>query len=218
MSKFRSILRLFVLKLILALSMACIITFCYLPKNSIAQTMNGFKDIVFGTKYSAVRSDLQYIAKNPDDLILGREGSRYLDITKLWNYEIGGKKYLIEFFFDHRDRFYYFDITWPHAMTANYLNSVMKEDLDFLTDIFRKKYGNPSHCNSFPSVLEIKLDRISTYCEWETEEGKALTGINETEEGFFTIARVLDKKLFTEYTEIEDAKQSDKATQGAMDF
>jgi hypothetical protein len=32
------------------------------------------------------------------------------------------------------------------------------------------------------------------------------------------MARVLDKKLFTEYTDIENTKQSDKAAKGASDF
>ena len=178
----------------------------------------GFKDISFGTKYQEVVIALRRIATKPNDLILGREGSFSMDITKLWHYNIGGKEYLIEFFFDHKDRFYCFEVIWPWPETADYLDSIIKKDVEFLTDVFRNKYGNPASCKPFPSILEISSGTISTFCKWETKEVTAFTGVREEEHKFYAVGRVLDDMFFNEYWDHKNKKQSEKAVEGAKDF
>jgi len=200
---------------LLVLFPACIIVLWCFANNSLAQTKNGFRDISFGTKKEDVRASLQRIAlETGSELMIGK----YIDVTKLWHYSIGGKEYLIEFFFDHKDRFYCFEIIWPWPETADYLDSVVKKDVEFLTDIFKNKYGNPTSCKGFPSILQIKSGAIASVCKWETAEITAFTGVMEEEYKYYAVGRVLDNKLFDEYWDHKHKKQSEKAVKGAKDF
>jgi len=178
----------------------------------------GFKGIAFGIKYEKVEIALRGMATHSKDLILGREGTSFIDITKLWNCKIAEKDYLIEFFFDHKDRFYSFEIIWPWPETADYLHSIVKKDLNFITEIFRNKYGSPEYCKDFPSVLEIKSGMTSTFCEWQTNEITSLTGVKEEEYKYYAIGKVIDNMFLDEYLDYLNNQQSEKAAKGAKDF
>ena len=98
------------------------------------------------------------------------------------------------------------------------MDSVVKKDVEFLTDVFKNKYGNPTSCNNFPSILEIRSDTISTFCKWKIGKVTALTGVREEEYQFYALGRVFDNIFFDEYWDHEKRKKSEKAVKGAKDF
>ena len=200
------------------LSFFMMVPYPCLVKCGFAEKKYGFKDIPFGTKYQEVARALRQIGKNASFLLLGRENSSPFDMTVLYGYSIGGKRYDVEFFFDHKHRFYSFWIKSASSETADYLDSTIAEEVNFLTEIFKTKYGNPKICKDFPSIIKMGNDPFYWVCAWDTDSLLAFTGVHQTRNRYRAQAEVFDKKLFLQHHDCYKKSQAEKAIKGAKDF
>lgn len=189
------------------------------PHFSLAQDLSkyGFKDIPFGLSYKATLQKAKKL-KYGDDYVFIQEGINYFEI---FSFLIGGYPCKIGFHFNHKKRFYQFTIKVKPSLEADYFDTHVKEKVVFLNEIFKKKYGNPSFCNSYPSLLDLNKGFISIYCRWANNVIYAYTGVSEDDERNFEYTAfgcVGDKLFKKELQKIENQIKDKDTSKGANDF
>jgi hypothetical protein len=207
-----------------------------------AEDQYGFKDIPFGASYGEVYIRMEEIQKqydykkygkkaDSDDLefmkwkaenfknrmiLLGKKQDKWI---RLHNdkYNLGDLKVSVNFAFDHNDRFFSFGFE-SERVTANYLKTKVYENVDYLTKVFKAKYGNPSECYPYPNLLNIRQGKVAPYCFWEHPKLEIFTGIIEEEMKYLAIGSVTSKSMAEQYAKHEKKKVLEGAAKGAESF
>lgn len=179
----------------------------------------GFQDIPFGASYEEVYEGLKKIHANQrGSLDISYYVHKYGDLIKFDNFNLGNKYVIVMFYFDHNKKFYGFDFK-TDGKTADYLNSAYT-DGEYLTDIFKNKYGVPSQCYT-PSklkILTIEAGRILFLCKWQHKDLEIYTGFTTESFKTYATASVTSKKLQNEYNSYKKQQENKSIKDGAKKF
>lgn len=169
----------------------------------------GFQDIPFGTSYEEVKQKLEatYIKMHHTY----HSGENFISFN---HFDLGDDKIEIQaiFNFDHNKKFYSFRFE-TEKKTADLFSIVYKEG-EYLTDVFKNKYGEPSKCYK-PNILTIHREPL---CEWNHKDLDILTGIFSYEARFFAAGSVVSKQLEKEYNSYKKQQENKNAIDGAKKF
>lgn len=175
----------------------------------------GFQNIVFGSSFEEankiVQEEFPHASFNAYERNVGK------DLTSTW-FKIGDEVFLATLFFDHNDKFYSYEIS-SSSEPATLFDSVVYDQGNFLTEIFKNKYGKPRKCFK-PKFLNVKSGSISILCEWGKKDAEIFTGFSFNASSFcyYATARVTDKKMDKEFTEYKKGIRKKKALEGAKEF
>jgi len=179
----------------------------------------GFKDVLFGDNFETAwdKADKQGILSLHDDII--KKFARKYRIINCYC-PIGGVKMAVKLFFDDQMKFYKFEMRDGKGATdVHGLDSTVKSQVDFLLELFKAKYGEPTKCFSYPNVLKLEAWAITPVCIWLNLNIQAQVGVYETDVAtFIGKASVADIKLLKSFTERKKRKVKDGAKSGAKDF
>lgn len=173
----------------------------------------GFQDIPFGTSYDEVKKKLEETYKKMHHTYLLRENFISFNHFDLGNNEI---EIQATFDFDHNKRFYGFHFTTKERTADRFSSEVYKEG-EYLTDVFKNKYGEPSKCYK-PNILTVQREIIPYLCEWNHKDLEIFTGFSFYEARFFAIGYVTLKKLKEEYNSHKKQQENKSAIDGAKKF
>jgi hypothetical protein len=132
-------------------------------------------------------------------------------------YNLGDLKVDVLFRFDHNDKFYFFRFR-TEAVSANHLETKVYEEGDYLTNVFKAKYGKPSKCYKHPKILGIKQGKVAPLCLWEHSDLKIYTGITKSDKEYFAVGNVISKSMEEKYVKSKKQKESKGAAKGAKSF
>lgn len=88
----------------------------------------------------------------------------------------GTKTFLTAFYFDTNDRFFKYEIE-SSGLPSNRLNSNVRPDAEFLSQVFAKRIGEPSRRYTF-GIFDIKSGALSLYKTWDVKGFSAYVGIS----------------------------------------
>ncbi len=170
----------------------------------------GFQDIPFGTSFEEVKATLQ--KKYEYGLTTVQARSDYIVINYL---KLGNKEFDALLSFDKEMKFKSFSFT-GQKKNANYLETQVYEDLDYLTDVFKNKYGNPVACRK-PNILEIS-SRNGMACAWKHKDLFITTGISVYEFQYYATATVGFNQLIDKDIDNNKSEKTKGAADGAKAF
>jgi hypothetical protein len=153
----------------------------------------GFKDIPFGSPHLIVKKILQleYGSKN----LLFDDDNKYIWLKC---FSLGQEEVGVTFFFDHNKEFYSFEFKGD-GRTANYIDTLVYSDGQYLNSVFKNKYGNPQKCIKAPNIFHIKTGFVTYLCKWNYKEMEIFTGFNTYEFKYYAIGYVGSKKMTLSY-------------------
>ena len=132
-------------------------------------------------------------------------------------YNLGEIKVDVYFWFDHNDKFYSFDFSTKEA-SANYLESKVHVDGEYLSNVFKVRFGEPSKCYSPPNILIIKHGSATYLCKWKHRDLEIFTGITENNSKYYATGNVISKNMEKQYIEFKEQEKSKGAVKGAESF
>lgn len=169
----------------------------------------GFQQIYFGASFETVKSAIK--AKYSDLDIL--DSNQYMWVK---NFSIGDEKVEVTFFFDNNRKFYAFEIQ-PGKYSADKLETRVREDGNFLTNLFKNKYGRPTQCFN-PGFFSIKNGYTAYLCKWSNKDLNIYTGLGTYESEYYAEGRVASKIMETAYEKVKQAQKKTSEIKGVKDF
>ena len=132
-------------------------------------------------------------------------------------YNLGEIKVDVYFWFDHNDKFYSFNFTTKEA-TANYIETKVHEPGEYLTNVFKVKFGKPSKCYSPPNILGVEQGSVTYLCKWEHRDLEIFTGITANNMNYYATGNVISKNMEKKYIEYKKQKKSKGAVKGSESY
>ena len=185
---------------------------------------SGFKNIPFGVGSDSVNSLLQtsgYI-EGDNQVSLHPKFHEYYyqkDTTNdkksfILIIKIGSYITKVRLGFTPDDKFYLFKIELP-SRTADYFKNVKEKDCLFLTDVFKKKYGEPDTTFS-PEINDVSPLMNTFVGMWEKDNYTAYTALSLLDAKYFTVGIVKSKPLEEAFRK-HQKKENEKRLKGASE-
>jgi hypothetical protein len=136
------------------------------------------------------------------------------NMISISDFKLGDKTVKLYLFFNNNSKFYRFEFDCD-KYSANYFDTKVKEDAQFLSEIFEKKYGPPKYKYS-PDFFDIKEGNYSFYWKWWRPYHTIFTAISTNESEYYSSAIIYDDVLEKEQ-KIEDDQNKQKSIEKAID-
>jgi len=171
--------------------------------------MNAFQTIPFGASYDDVINELRET--------LGQEKiSEYNGLVLIDEFSLGEISVGVIFHFDHKNRLYSLSFD-TQRLTANKLDSIVQNEADYLTKVFRNKYGRPSHCYK-PAFYNINDGYVSYMCRWQNKNLEIYTGLTVNDALYFARGIVTSRQLENAFDSYKKETERKKVEEGAKSF
>jgi len=180
----------------------------------------GFQDIDFGTTYDIVLKELidLFHLNHTSDLSREYKGDYYVMLfdkeINIIDFKLGNKTVDLSLYFNNNLKFYKFAFDC-NRYTANYFDTKVKKDAQFLSELFEKKYGPPKYKYS-PDFFDVKEGYYSFYWKWWRQKHTVFTAISTYESEYYASAVVYDDILDKEQ-KIEEEKNKKESIEKAID-
>lgn len=170
----------------------------------------GFQDINFGTPFDSVKIKLMSIESYRNNMSYG------YDLIYLNDFILGEKTVTVLLLFNNNLKFYRFEIRCQNY-TANYFDTIVKNDVQYLSDILAKKYGPPKNKYT-PTFFEIKDGYYSFYWKWWKKRFTIFTAISVNGSKYYASAVVYDDNLAKEQQDFEEKSKQESIDKAVNTF
>jgi hypothetical protein len=174
----------------------------------------GFQDFDFGTNYNVMKNEMidKYHLTQSTYLEYSYSGDYnvyfYKEYFHVSNFKLGNKPVDLFLYFNKNQKFYKFEFACRNY-TANYFDTKLKEDAQFLSEIFEKKYGPPKHKYT-PDFFDVREGYYSFYWKWWRQRHTIFTALSTHESEYHASAVVYDDILEKEHQIIEENNKKDE--------
>lgn len=175
----------------------------------------GFQDIPFGTPYEEVKQKLEKTYNKMEHTYSSRDWDDHISFN---HFDLGDDRIEIQasFRFDHNKKFYTFDFSTEMKTADRFITDVYKEG-EYLTEVFKNKYGKPSKCYT-PSISTVGSRQIAPLCEWEHKDLRIVIYYVSIKAKYWATAYVTSKKMENEYNSYKKQQKNEGAKDGAKKF
>lgn len=170
----------------------------------------GFQEIPFGTLFEDVKASLQkkYEYGFPTVQVLD-------NFIKLNDFKLGNRNFDVFLHFDPDKKFSTFSFRGKKK-PANYLESEVYGDLNYLTEVFKNKYGNPTSSEA-PNIIKIGT-RGQVICTWDHNVLFIVTGINVYEFEYYANGMIGYRPLEEKKMSRDKEEKKKGAVEGSKAF
>lgn len=170
---------------------------------------SAFQKIPFGASKSDAFNELR-------DTFGPTKINEYKNLVWLEDFSLGEISVRVYFNFNHKGKLYKLSFDTGYQ-SANKIDSVVRSEADFLTNVFRNKYGNPVKCQK-PAFYDIKDGYITFLCEWQNPNLNVYTGLGVNDSQYYASGVVASKPLMGAYETYKKEEKKKKAAEGAVKF
>jgi len=172
---------------------------------SVAKSNYGFKNIPFGLSYDETYNRAKKIKIDNGEEV--DDGTFWVSLKDKQSFsthfKIGNRYSDVQFWFDHKERFYSFGLLATEADSKDSYDFYLREYFNLIYKLFKKKYGKPTGLGTgrFPSYFDIQKKGTELSYLWETNLIQATIQVYyiDSEHKFDVMARASDMEMDHEY-------------------
>jgi hypothetical protein len=164
---------------------------------------SGFQDIHFGEPIDSVFQKLKakfQLKQDAKGVYTGADGVRFETFEGalvLQDYLLSTRRFKLAFRFNKNGKFFRYELTGANK-SADAFATTVKDEADFLSRVFEKKFGPTFNKNS-PNIFDVKPGFVTAVWQWPSETHTVFTGIGQTTANeYYVTAVVADNALAEE--------------------
>lgn len=181
-----------------AVLLVSLITLAY---SASEETLSGYKGIQFGwtkTKIKQYLTDSLNIIDSENSFVyseneFGDQGDR-ICFLKIFDKDSENTVVVNVSLLFTPDTVFFSQELATNKYTANYFNTLLKDDALFISSIFKEKYGAPTD-KVAPSILNVRHGYVSYFWKWANKTYDIYTGFSVSNSEYYATAVLTDKNL-----------------------